>query len=93
MEDLDKIKAECCDLISRLWMVHGTPVVLTAEFDNGHTEVFVTAEVLEDKEAAKARRNKVYDKYPEAVQILPEDKQPDVNISVIVVGGKGTGKE
>lgn len=93
MENLDKIKAECCDLISRLWKTHGTPVVLTAEFDNGHTEVFVTAEVLEDKEAAKARRNKVYDKYPEAVQILPEDKQPDVNVSVVVVCGKGTDKE
>lgn len=93
MEDLSKIKDECCDLISRLWKVHGTPVVLTAEFDNGHTEVFVTAEVLEDKEAAKVRRNKVYDKYPETVQILPEDKQPDVNVSVVIVDGKGTDKE
>ena len=93
MEDLDKIKGEFCDLISRLWKVHGTPVVLTAEFDNGHTEVFVTAEVLEDKEAAKARRDKVYGKYPETVQMLPADMQPDVNVSVVVVGGKGSDKE
>lgn len=93
MEDLSKIKGEFCDLITRLWTAHGTPVVLTAEFDNGHTEVFVTAEVLEDKEAAKVRRDKVYGKYPEAIQMLPEDMQPDVNVSVVVVCGKGTDKE